>query len=33
MMNGMKRDFSWLVAAREYMKIYEKVSAARHAAV
>ncbi len=33
MMNGMKRDFSWLVAAREYMKIYEKVGAARHAAM
>jgi starch synthase len=33
MMNGMKRDFSWLVAAREYMKIYEKVVAARHAAM
>ena len=33
MMNGMKRDFSWVVAAREYMKIYEKITAAHHAAV
>ncbi len=31
MLNGMARDFSWTVAAREYLKIYEKVRAARHA--
>ncbi len=30
MLNGMARDFSWAVSAREYIKIYEKVRAARH---
>jgi len=30
MLNGMARDFSWTVSAREYIKIYEKVRAARH---
>jgi starch synthase len=30
MLNGMARDFSWAVSAREYVKIYEKVRAARH---
>jgi starch synthase len=29
MLNGMKRDFSWSVSAREYMKIYEKVRITR----
>ena len=28
MLNGMARDFSWTVAAREYIKIYDKVRAA-----
>ena len=31
MLNGMGKDFSWTVAAKEYLKIYEKVKAARHA--
>ncbi len=31
MLNGMSRDFSWMVAAREYLKIYERVRATRHA--
>ena len=31
MLNGMARDFSWTVSAREYLKIYEKVRASRHA--
>jgi starch synthase len=31
MLNGMARDFSWMVSAREYLKIYEKARAARHA--
>jgi starch synthase len=30
MLNGMARDFSWSVSAREYVKIYERVRAARH---
>ena len=30
MQNGMARDFSWTVAAREYIKIYDRVRAARH---
>ena len=29
MLNGMARDFSWTVSAREYIKVYEKVRAAR----
>jgi starch synthase len=32
MLNGMARDFSWMVSAREYIKVYEKVRATRHAA-
>jgi starch synthase len=31
MLNGMARDFSWSVSAREYLKVYEKVRAARRA--
>jgi starch synthase len=31
MLNGMARDFSWTVAAREYLKVYEKVRASRRA--
>jgi starch synthase len=31
MLNGMARDFSWPVSAREYLKIYDKVRATRHA--
>jgi starch synthase len=31
MLNGMARDFSWSVSAREYLKIYDKVRASRHA--
>ncbi len=31
MLNGMARDFSWAVSAREYLKIYEKVRASRRA--
>jgi starch synthase len=26
MLNGMKKDFSWAVSAREYLKIYERLS-------
>ncbi|PSH05699.1 MAG: glycogen synthase GlgA [Acidobacteria bacterium] len=33
MLNGMARNFSWAVAAHEYLKIYEKVRASRRAAV
>jgi glycogen synthase len=33
MRNGMARDFSWTVAAREYIKIYDKLRAGRHAVV
>jgi starch synthase len=29
MLNGMARDFSWRVAAREYLKIYEKLRSQR----
>ena len=29
MLNGMARDFSWAVAAREYLKIYEKLRTAK----
>ena len=29
MRNGMSRDFSWAVSAREYIKTYEKVRASR----
>jgi len=29
MLNGMARDFSWSVSAREYLKIYDKLRAAR----
>ncbi len=32
MLNGMARDFSWPVSAREYLKIYDKARASRHAA-
>jgi starch synthase len=31
MLNGMARDFSWAVAAREYLRIYDKVRSSRHA--
>jgi starch synthase len=31
MLNGMAKDFSWAVSAREYLKVYDKVRAARHA--
>ena len=31
MLNGMARDFSWTVSAREYLKVYEKVRASHHA--
>ncbi|HVJ05971.1 MAG TPA: glycogen synthase GlgA [Candidatus Saccharimonadales bacterium] len=31
MLNGMSKDFSWTVAAREYIRIYEKLRANRHA--
>ncbi len=31
MLNGMAKDFSWTVSAREYLKIYDKVRASRHA--
>jgi starch synthase len=31
MLRGMSRDFSWSVSAREYLKIYDKVGASRHA--
>jgi starch synthase len=30
MLNGMARDFSWTTSAREYVRVYEKVRAARH---
>ena len=33
MLNGMARDFSWTVAAREYLKIYDKVRTTRHLAL
>jgi starch synthase len=33
MLNGMARDFSWMVSAREYLKVYDKVRAARHTEV
>jgi starch synthase len=33
MLNGMAKDFSWTVAAKEYLKIYEKVRAIRPAVV
>ena len=26
MLNGMNEDFSWSVAAKEYVKIYERLS-------
>jgi starch synthase len=26
MQNGMKKDFSWIASAREYVKIYERLS-------
>ncbi len=26
MQNGMKKDFSWTASAREYVKIYERLS-------
>ena len=26
MQNGMKKDFSWAASAREYVKIYERLS-------
>jgi starch synthase len=29
MLNGMARDFSWLVAGREYLKIYERLRTVR----
>jgi starch synthase len=30
MLNGMARDFSWAVSAREYIKVYEKARVTRH---
>jgi starch synthase len=33
MLNGMARDFSWTVAAREYLRIYDKVRSSHHAAL
>jgi starch synthase len=33
MLNGMARDFSWTVAAREYLKIYERLRTAKPAMV
>jgi starch synthase len=33
MLNGMARDFSWTAAAREYLKIYEKLRAVRPTAL
>lgn len=30
MLNGMARDFSWTVSAREYMKVYEKARVSRY---
>jgi starch synthase len=29
MRNGMARDFSWTVSAREYVKVYERARAMR----
>jgi starch synthase len=26
MQNGMKKDFSWIASAREYVKVYERLS-------
>jgi len=31
MINGMKKDFSWKASAREYVKIYERLTAAKAA--
>jgi starch synthase len=31
MLNGMKKDFSWTASAREYVKIYEKLTPAKPA--
>lgn len=31
MLNGMKRDFSWMASAKEYVKIYEKLVPPRQA--
>jgi len=31
MLNGMSRDFSWTNAAREYVRIYERVVPAKQA--
>jgi starch synthase len=31
MKNGMARDFSWTVSAREYVRVYERASALRTA--
>ncbi|MDR3762459.1 MAG: glycogen synthase GlgA [Acidobacteriota bacterium] len=33
MLNGMARDFRWTVAAREYVKVYEKLRSTRRAPV
>jgi starch synthase len=33
MQNGMERDFSWTVAGREYLKIYERLRASRPASI
>jgi starch synthase len=33
MLNGMARDFSWTVSAREYLKVYEKARATRRASL
>jgi starch synthase len=30
MITGMKRDFSWTVSARDYLKVYERARTARH---
>jgi starch synthase len=32
MLNGMARNFSWSVSAREYLKVYERSRVARHSA-
>lgn len=32
MLNGMARNFSWAVSAREYLKIYERARTSRHSA-
>jgi glycogen synthase len=29
MLNGMKKDFSWMASARDYLKIYEKLVSPR----